>query len=62
MDIPKETLVPMDGCDHQDICRFGDPTSAGYQKVFFHIEKLAKGKSMSLFRPIPYYASRFRCL
>jgi hypothetical protein len=46
MDIPKETLVPMDGCDHRDICRFGDPTSAGYQKVFFHIEKLAKGKSM----------------
>jgi hypothetical protein len=43
MDIPKETVVPMDDCDHQNICRFGDPTTGGYRKVSFHLEKLANG-------------------
>jgi hypothetical protein len=46
MDIPKETLVPMDGCDHQDICIFGDRASLGYRKVSFHLEKLANGQSV----------------
>jgi hypothetical protein len=46
MGIPTETLVPMDGCDHRDICRFGDPTSLGYRNVSFHLEKLANGQSM----------------
>jgi hypothetical protein len=57
MDIPKETPVPMDGCDHQDICRFGDPTSPGYRKVSFHLEKLANGQS-TIFCLIPHHASR----
>ena len=41
--IPKETVVPMDDCDHQNICRFGNPTTGGYRKVSFHLEKLANG-------------------
>ncbi|KAI9767152.1 MAG: hypothetical protein M1839_004625 [Geoglossum umbratile] len=43
MDVPKETIVPMDGYDHRDICRFEDYTSSGYQTVFSRLEKLAGG-------------------
>ncbi len=44
MEIPKETVVPMDGCDHQEICRFDDCTGSGYHKVSHHLEKLANGQ------------------
>ncbi|KAH0536065.1 hypothetical protein FGG08_007031 [Glutinoglossum americanum] len=33
MDIPKERIVYMDGCDHRSICRFNDKTSNGYRTV-----------------------------
>lgn len=49
VDIPRETVVLMDGCNHFDICRFGNETSGLYKRVSFHIEKLANGK----FKPFP---------
>ncbi|KAK2746767.1 hypothetical protein FQN55_005494 [Onygenales sp. PD_40] len=41
MDLPKETIVPMDGRDHRDVCRFGSTKESLYSVVCRHLDKLA---------------------
>ncbi|KAE8454609.1 hypothetical protein EG329_000232 [Mollisiaceae sp. DMI_Dod_QoI] len=53
MGIPDEIIVPMDGCDHREICKFGDPTSTAYQDVFYYLEKLAAEPVSSSEQPAP---------
>jgi hypothetical protein len=42
MDIPKERIVYMDGCDHRSICRFDDKTSNSYKSVLGVLKPWAK--------------------
>lgn len=42
MDIPKERIVYMDGCDHRSICRFNDKTSNSYKSVLGVLKQWVK--------------------
>lgn len=33
MNIDEELIVPMDGCDHTTVCRFGNASSDGYKSI-----------------------------
>jgi protein SERAC1 len=33
MNIPNERIVPMQGCDHRNICRFSSKHSESYKRV-----------------------------
>ncbi len=57
MNVPKETIVPMDDCDHGDICRFSDPTNSGFRKVCSHLEKLGNGQSIKVLFYLALYFS-----
>ena len=41
MDDPREIIKHMDGCDHQSICRFADPTDEGYKDVLYRLREAA---------------------
>src|SRR5580704_17421178 len=41
MGIPNEHIIPMQGCDHCEICRFADQSSNGYRVVRNTIEEVA---------------------
>ena len=44
MNVPNEELIYMDGCDHEQISRFGSPRDPNYETILFHLKKVTKGK------------------
>ncbi|KFZ03761.1 hypothetical protein V502_10684 [Pseudogymnoascus sp. VKM F-4520 (FW-2644)] len=48
MNVPGEVIVPMNGCDHRDICRFSGVESNNYRLVLSEIKELSAGKLSSL--------------
>jgi hypothetical protein len=40
LNVPGEIFLPMDGCDHQTICKFADAKSENYLNLLARIENI----------------------
>lgn len=40
-----EIIIPMQGCNHIEMCRFEDPSDNNYDAILGHLENMAESKS-----------------